>query len=75
MPDPAPLEGLLVADARLEASTAPGLFVIDVSLDRARELRGSSDGVTSSMSFGAKQGVLGPQWQRPELREAMYPRK
>jgi hypothetical protein len=30
--------------------------------------------VTSSQSYAAKQGVLGPQWQRPELRELMYPR-
>ena len=55
-------------------STAAGLFVVDVSLERAREMRGSSDSVTSSVSYGAKQGVLGPQWQRPELRETMYPR-
>ena len=55
-------------------STAAGLFVVDVSLERAREMRASSDSVTSSANFGAKQGVLGPQWQRPELRETMYPR-
>lgn len=55
-------------------STAAGMFVVDVSLDRAREMRGTSDSVTSSASYAAKQGVLGPQWQRPELREAMYPR-
>ena len=47
-------------------STAAGLFVVDVSLERAREMRASSDRVTSSANFGAKQGVLGPQWQRPE---------
>jgi hypothetical protein len=55
-------------------STAAGLFVVDVSLDRAREMRATSDSVTSSASYAAKQGVLGPQWQRPELRETMYPR-
>src|SRR6202521_3389826 len=55
-------------------STAAGLFYVDVSLERAREMRSSTDGVTSSASYGAKQGVLGPQWQRPELREKMYPR-
>jgi hypothetical protein len=37
-------------------------------------MRASSDSVTSSANYGAKQGVLGPQWQRPELREIMYPR-
>jgi hypothetical protein len=55
-------------------STAAGLFFVDVSLERARAMRASSDGVGSSQSYAAKQGVLGPQWQRPELREAMYPR-
>src|SRR6185437_2838956 len=56
-------------------STAAGFFVVDVSLDRAREMRTTQDGVASSRGYGAKQGVLSPQWQRPELREAMYPRK
>jgi len=28
--------------------------------------------VTSAPNYGAKQGVLGPQWQRPELRAAIY---
>jgi predicted amidohydrolase len=55
-------------------STAAGLFVVDVSLDRAREMRSTTDSVTSALNYGAKQGVLGPQWQRPELRETMYPR-
>ncbi len=55
-------------------STVSGLFFVDVSLDRTREMRASTDTVTSSQSYAAKQGVLGPQWQRPELRELMYPR-
>jgi len=55
-------------------STAAGMFVVDVSLDRAREMRATTDTVTSALSYGAKQGVLGSQWQRPELRETMYPR-
>jgi hypothetical protein len=53
-------------------STAPGLFVVDVDLERARELRATQDSVTSAQNYAAKQGVLGPQWQRPELREAIY---
>ncbi len=53
-------------------STAAGFFTIDVSLERARELRATQDGVASSQSYSAKQGVLGSQWQRPELREAIY---
>jgi predicted amidohydrolase len=55
-------------------STAAGFFVVDVGLERVRALRGATDEVTSALSFGAKQGVLGPQWQRPELRDAIYPR-
>ena len=55
-------------------STAAGLFVVDVGLERLREMRRSRDAVGSSKEYGAKQGVLGPQWQRPELREAIYPR-
>ena len=55
-------------------STAAGLSIVDVSLDRIRQLRASRDEVGSSMASGAKQGVLGPQWQRPELYDAIYPR-
>ena len=56
-------------------STAAGMFVIDVSLDRPREMRASTDTVVSSQNYGAKQGVLGPQWHRPEMRAAIYPPK
>jgi predicted amidohydrolase len=55
-------------------STAPGMFVVDLSLDRVRALRASTDEVGSSSGFAAKQGVLGPQWQRPELRDRIYPK-
>jgi hypothetical protein len=55
-------------------STAAGLSIVDVSLDRIRQLRASRDEVGSSATCGAKQGVLGPQWQRPELYDAIYPR-
>jgi predicted amidohydrolase len=55
-------------------STAAGLSIVDVSLDRIRQLRASRDEVGSSMVCGAKQGVLGSQWQRPELYDAIYPR-
>jgi hypothetical protein len=37
-------------------------------------MRAARDEVTSSAEFGAKQGVLGPQWQRPELYDIIYPR-
>ena len=55
-------------------STAVGMTVVDVSLDRLRQMRAARDEVASSAGYGAKQGVLGPQWQRPELYEVMYPR-
>jgi predicted amidohydrolase len=55
-------------------STAPGMSLIDISLDRVRALRSSRDEVGSSATAGAKQGVLGPQWQRPELYDTFYPR-
>jgi hypothetical protein len=39
-----------------------------------RYLRSSRDVVGSSANCAAKQGVLGPQWQRPELYDSFYPR-
>ena len=55
-------------------STVAGLSLVDVSLDRVRYMRATRDEVGSSAACGAKQGVLGPQWQRPELYDAIYPR-
>jgi predicted amidohydrolase len=55
-------------------STAAGMTVVDVSLDRIRYLRGTRDEVGSSARCAAKQGLLGPQWQRPELYDAIHPR-
>ena len=55
-------------------STAAGLTVVDVSLDRVRHLRATRDEVGSSDQCAAKQGLLGPQWQRPELYDSFYPR-
>jgi predicted amidohydrolase len=55
-------------------STATGMFTVDLSLDRVRALRSSTDEVGSARNFGAKQGVLSSQWQRPELIERIYPR-
>jgi predicted amidohydrolase len=55
-------------------STAAGVSVVDVGLERVRQLRASRDEVGSSAVYGAKQGVLGPQWQRPELHDTIYPR-
>jgi predicted amidohydrolase len=50
-----------------------GLFCVDVDLSRVRELRNSPDSVNASETCGAKQGILGPQWQRPELYGRFYP--
>jgi deaminated glutathione amidase len=55
-------------------STAAGLSVVDVSLDRIRFLRSTCDVVGSSAHCAAKQGLLGSQWQRPELYDSIYPR-
>jgi len=53
-------------------STVAGTALIDVSLGRVRELRAGRDGGGSSERFGAKQGVLSDQWQRPELVRRIY---
>ena len=55
-------------------STVAGMTVVDVSLERVRAMRAARDEVGSSAEFGAKQGVLGPQWQRPEMRGSIYPK-
>jgi len=55
-------------------STAAGGTLVDVSLDRVRYLRATRDVPGSSEMCGAKQGVLGPQWQRPELYDIIYPK-
>jgi predicted amidohydrolase len=55
-------------------STAAGMSVVDVSLDRVRYLRATRDEVGSSEGCATKQGLLGPQWQRPELYDTFYPR-
>jgi predicted amidohydrolase len=53
-------------------TTKPGVFVVDVDLQRVRELRQSTDQVGSSLHNGAKAGVL-TQWQRPELYGKFFP--
>src|SRR6266540_6386496 len=55
-------------------STAAGMAVVDVSLERVRYLRATRDGIGASDRCAAKQGLLGPQWQRPELYDVFYPR-
>jgi predicted amidohydrolase len=55
-------------------STAPGISFVDVGLERIRFLRGTRDELGSSIDCAVKQGLLGPQWQRPELYDAIHPR-
>ena len=55
-------------------STIAGTTVVDVSLERVRFLRATRDEVGSSAQHAVKQGLLGPQWQRPELYDAIHPR-
>jgi predicted amidohydrolase len=55
-------------------STAPGMFLIDIDLTRIRELRASPDEPSSSLTFGAKSGVLS-QWQRPEMYGRFFPQE
>jgi predicted amidohydrolase len=55
-------------------STAAGTSFIDVGLERVRHLRATRDELGSSQHCAAKQGLLGPQWQRPELYDSFYPR-
>lgn len=54
-------------------TTAPGMFLVDIDLARIRELRASRDEPASSLSFGAKSGVLS-QWQRPDMYRRFYPK-
>jgi predicted amidohydrolase len=55
-------------------STIAGTSVVDVSLERVRYLRATRDEIGSSEHCAVKQGLLSPQWQRPELYDAIYPR-
>jgi predicted amidohydrolase len=61
-------------EAVLYESTITGMGVVEVSLDRIRELRNGRDMPNSSESCAAKQGVLSEQWQRPELYDSFYPK-
>ncbi len=56
----------------LYESTVAGMGIVEISLDRVRELRAARDG--HGASAGTKQGLLSEQWQRPELYDSFYPR-
>jgi predicted amidohydrolase len=55
-------------------SAIAGSTVVDVGLERVRYLRTTRDVVGSSDHCAVKQGLLGPQWQRPELYDTFYPK-
>ena len=63
-----------VAKRLVAEGAIAGTAVVDVNLERVRYLRATRDQVGSSEACAAKQGVLGPQWQRPELYDRIYPR-
>ncbi|HZQ03577.1 MAG TPA: carbon-nitrogen hydrolase family protein [Gaiellaceae bacterium] len=73
-PDDRGLAMVAAPEEILFESEGPGVFYVDVDLDRARELRAREDTVTSSLTEGAKAGLL-TQWQRPELYERFFPRE
>jgi predicted amidohydrolase len=58
----------------LYESVAAGMGIVEVGLERVRFLRSTRDEIGSSARCAAKQGLLGPQWQRPELYDHFYPR-
>ncbi len=53
-------------------TTEAGMFVIDVDLERCRDLRRQNDELDSFYRNGAKAGIL-TQWQRPEMYGRFYP--
>jgi predicted amidohydrolase len=69
-PDEKGLAMVATPEEILFESTEPGLFVVTVDIDRARELRGLTDNRESSLHNAAKAGVLS-QWQRPELADVI----
>lgn len=54
-------------------TTKAGMFLVDVDLERLRELRAQNDEVDSTSHNAVKAGVLN-QWQRPEMYDKFFPR-
>lgn len=73
-PDDRGLALVAAPEKILFESTLAGMAVVEASLERVRQLRAGRDGLLSSRSCGAKEGVLSEQWQRPELYDSFYPR-
>ncbi|MBT3351795.1 MAG: carbon-nitrogen hydrolase family protein [Nitrospinaceae bacterium] len=55
-------------------STKEGMFLVDVDLDRIRDLRAQQDSPNSSEQNGAKAGILS-QWQRPDMYDKFLPKE
>jgi predicted amidohydrolase len=55
-------------------STKSGMFLVDIDLERIRDLRSQEDSVGSSADNGAKAGLLS-QWQRPDMYGKFLPRE
>jgi len=55
-------------------SPKPSYSVVEIDLERIRTLRAGRDSLTSSLTCGAKEGILSDPWQRPELYDQFYPR-
>jgi predicted amidohydrolase len=55
-------------------STKSGMFLVDIDLERIRDLRSQEDRVGSSADNGAKAGLLS-QWQRPDMYDKFLPRE
>lgn len=53
-------------------TTKNGMYLVDIDLERIRELRELRDDVDSINKNGAKAGVLS-QWQRPEMHGKIFP--
>ena len=53
-------------------ATESGMYLVNIDLERVRELRELRDDVDSSSHNGAKAGVLS-QWQRPEMYGKIFP--
>lgn len=53
-------------------TTKNGIYLVDIDLERIRELRELRDDVDSINKNGAKAGVLS-QWQRPEMHGKIFP--
>lgn len=55
-------------------STRAGMYLVDVDLERIRQLREENDQPDSATKNAAKAGLLS-QWQRPDMYDKFFPKK